>query len=56
MTACRELTGIEPEIRPTRTNLETYFVKSVLAAGQPEKAASTTDSAALQLPPFLLAS
>ncbi|MFU8780558.1 MAG: ABC transporter ATP-binding protein [Kiritimatiellia bacterium] len=56
ITACKELTGIEPVVRPTRTNLETYFVKSVLAAGQPDKAASTTDSAELQLPAFLQAS
>ncbi len=51
--ALQDITGTQPEVTPSRTNLETFFVQAVLEAGQPEKAASTTDEAELQLPAFL---
>ena len=51
--ALRDLTGTSPEVSASRTNLESFFIKSVLDAGQPEKAASTTDQADLHLPAFL---
>jgi ABC-2 type transport system ATP-binding protein len=53
VAACRQITGQAHEVKPARTNLETFFVNAVLTAGQPDKAASTTDSAVLQLPSFL---
>ena len=52
-TACLDITGQTARIETSRTKLESYFVKSVLEAGQPAHAASTTDTAALQLPAFL---
>ena len=51
--ACRKITGSEPAFTPSRTNLESFFVDKVLAAGQPEEAFSTTDQAELHLPAFL---
>ncbi len=51
--AFRNITGYEPTVAATRTNLESFFVKAVLDAGQPEQAASTTDQAEVQLPDFL---
>ncbi len=54
-TALRKITGTTPDVAPSRTNLESFFMESVLKAGQPEEAASTTDEAELQLPAFLQA-
>lgn len=51
--AVLKITGTSPALASTRTNLETFFVKSVLAAGQPEDAASTMDRAEHELPAFL---
>ncbi len=49
----KKLTGAPPVLQPARISLESFFVQAVLRAGQPERAASTTDSEELLLPAFL---